>query len=195
MRTVLLPASVVFCHKLLPACAAAACAQCPPSNKELLECAPLVLCHQQHSGVQLVSALAQQLANGVTVSTAARHLNLVGNLGAQTAGRHKHSTQASALQHSAHALCSAPIRGNCHHTKCAPVSVSGPPRTCLIRRLPLLQSVSLRWPDHTCAVAAYAACMLGAACLHTAPESYKKPTAPLFPVAHVAVAQPTLTCS
>ena len=50
------------------------------ANEELLEGAPLVLGHQQHSSVQLLRTLAHQLADGVTVHTAARHLNLVGDL-------------------------------------------------------------------------------------------------------------------
>lgn len=54
--------------------------RCSPADEELLERSSLVLGHQQHCRVELVGALAQQLAYRVAVHAAAGDFNLVWDL-------------------------------------------------------------------------------------------------------------------
>lgn len=79
--------------------------QCSPANEKLLQSTPLVLGHQQHCSVQLVSALAQQLTNGVTIHTAARNLDLVGDLHMQDQKQEAWSRRMYHKQDVNHAMC------------------------------------------------------------------------------------------
>lgn len=71
-----------------------------PADEELLDSPTVVLGHNQHGRIQLLSAAAQQGANAVVVNAATHDLNLVGDLHKQTTRQHR-------------------SRGN--RTKCSPV--------------------------------------------------------------------------
>jgi len=101
-------------------CWASCCKQHPPSNEELLHCSTLVLGHQQHSSIQLLRTAAQQLANGVTVNTAAGNLHLVWDLPTQ---------QCSTVAKNSHVINS--LRSSSwpqplsHHSHCELIGTAG----------------------------------------------------------------------